>query len=110
MYPLPPDLSWTEIKLWKCGIRRYFEVVYVANEHRLKGVEDWQMGASLLSLPPERLMGFGDSIGGDIVPMKELGIRAMAVKARWKRSNGDLPEGVPLLDSLVEAPDKILTW
>lgn len=107
-FPAPENLSWTETKLKLNGLTRYFEGVYIAHANGHKGEEDWAAGAAMLSLPYENLMGFGDSVGSDIIPMTNLGIRAMAVRARWKRSRGVLPEGVRLIDTLAEAPEAIL--
>lgn len=109
MYPAPNHPSWTEIKLAKNGLERYFDAVWIADEKRNKGEEDWAKGAEMLGLSFGKLMGFGDSVGADIIPMTNLGIMAMAIKPTWKRSNGDLPSGVLLLGSLIEAPGAILS-
>lgn len=107
---IPPWSEWTWIKLKRNGLECYFPHVWIADEAKPKDEEAWGAGAAMLGLPCENILGIGDNIGADILPMKILGMRTMAVKAIFRRSSGDLPPGVPLLDSLVQAPEAILAF
>lgn len=104
----PPWNEWTWIKLQRNGLERYFPHIWIADESKPKDEEAWRAGAAMIDVPCENILGIGDNIGADILPMRVLGMRAMAVKAIFRRSNGDLPPGVPLLDSLAQAPEAIL--
>ncbi len=101
-------MGWTEIKIKKNVLERYFDAVWSCDEKRPMSETNKKKGAELLDLPLYKLMGFGDNVNADVIPMRNLGIGAMAVKPKWKRSNGDLPPGIPLLESIAEAPEAIL--
>ncbi len=103
-----PHNKWTEIKMVKTGIERYFDGVWIAGEDRLKGREDWEGGAAMIGVAHDRILGIGDSASADIWPMIGLKMRAIAIVPKWKRAKGELPEGVPLLQSLVGVPEAIL--
>ncbi len=103
-----PKNGWTETKLRQTGIEQYFEGVWIAGDSRLKGRVDWEAGAAMIGVPHTRILGFGDSVKADIWPMAELSMRVMALTPKWIGAKGELPAGVPILKSLVEAPEAIL--
>lgn len=104
----PPWDKWTGLKLTTHGLDRFFDQVWIADEKARKGKSDWEGMARLMEVECSRVMGFGDNVGADVIPMHELGMRVMAVKPVFGRSKGELPVGVPLLDSIVEAPRQVL--
>ena len=104
-----PWSDWTWIKLQKTGLDRYFSQVWIADESKPKGIEDWRGAADLLQVPCENILGFGDNVNADGLPMLSLSMRVIMVEPKWRKSNGDLPAGIPVLASLVDAPEAILS-
>lgn len=100
----------TLAKFYKHNLWRYTDNLVIADENGHKGVADWWAGVTLSGLPPEMLLGGGDSIEGDFIPLKQIGVRGIiGVPPRFeKASNGHRPDEVTMVGSIAEWPEGVL--
>jgi len=93
-------LDWTMLKLERHGIVGYFDHLQLADVDKHKSIEDWRLGISGLGLQPWQVIGIGDSVSGDVIPMLELGVRVLALPNSWSVNNAVLPKEAVLIDRI----------
>ncbi|MFZ2201819.1 MAG: HAD family hydrolase [Microgenomates group bacterium] len=96
------NVNWTIAKFDQHNLWRYTDNLVIADENGHKGVRDWWAGVTLSGLPPEMLLGGGDSIEGDFIPLKQIGVRGIiGVPPQFEQaSNGHRPNGVTMIPSI----------
>lgn len=94
---------WHEMVMENQGLKGMFDHEEVVDCRRLKTKGDWQAGMDKRSLKPGQVLGVGDNIWGDIVPLYELGVPAENlgyIPSEWDAySTGKLPAGVKSYNS-----------
>lgn len=87
------SLDWTMLKLERHGIIGYVDHLQLADVDKHKTVEDWRLGVVGLGLNPSQVIGTGDSISGDVIPMLELGMKGvLALPNSWSVNHAELPK------------------
>jgi len=96
------NVDWTLAKFDQHNLWRYTDNLVIADENGHKSVRDWWAGVTLSGLPPEMLLGGGDSIEGDFIPLKQIGVRGIiGVPPQFEQaSNGHRPDGVTMIPSI----------
>lgn len=85
-------LDWTMLKLERHGIIGYIDHLQLADVNKHKSIEDWRLGVEGLGLLPSQVIGTGDSISGDVIPMLELGMRGvLALPNSWSVNHAEVP-------------------
>lgn len=102
--------GWNDAKRAEHNLDDYVDEFVVADENRPKGVSDWWAGVTLSGLPPEMLLGGGDSIEGDFIPLKQIGVRGIigVPPLHPQAKNGHQPEGVTMVGSIAEWAEGVL--
>jgi len=59
------------------GITGYIDHLQLADVDKHKSIEDWRLGVAGLGLQPSQVIGAGDNVSGDVVPMVKLGVRGV---------------------------------
>ena len=97
--------SWTWRKLASTGLAESYDVIKIANEDGHKGVKDWETAMENLDVLPTECLVIGDSIGGDIIPSKSLGAKAMWITngSTWSiYQKGEIPENTVSISEVDE--------
>jgi len=92
------DEVWTQFKLSATGFDNFFPPnrVFVVDQDKHKGPEDWLCAVRSMGLLPEEIIAFGDSLPGDIRAAKSIGVSVCVwLPSEWVMYNdGNVPEGV----------------
>lgn len=88
-----PD-RWALLKIDRHGLGGYIDSLVLADVNRAKSIEDWRNGLRKLGLKPDQVIGMGDSVKGDVIPMLELGLRGViALPNSWSVNHAEVPGG-----------------
>lgn len=94
------NTTWTYQKLIESGLFKYVDGIFIANENRQKSFFDWHR-ALYSSDNISNIVGVGDNINSDIIPMATLGILPILVESEWPFSTkGTLPNQAVKIGSL----------
>lgn len=86
--------KWALLKIDKHGLGGYIDSLVLADVNRAKSIEDWRNGLRKLGLRQDQVIGMGDSVKGDVIPMLELGLRGViALPNSWSVNNAEVPAG-----------------
>lgn len=100
--------SWTDFKLDKLDLRKYFKDVYTISPDKHKDHYDWIRAAEAFGVDTANSIAIGDSIKNDIIAASDAGIPIIYWVNRkngWSAyTEGELPEGVIEINKLTELP------
>lgn len=103
---------WALLKVDRHGLGGYIDSLVLADVNRAKSIEDWKKGLRKLGLKPDQVIGMGDSVKGDVVPMLELGLRGViALPNSWSVNHAEVPAGAvqePSIAYFFDGVEKIL--
>lgn len=92
------EKDWTDFKLDKHDIRKYFQEIIICDVTKPKTSANWITAINAFNIKPEETVILGDNIKGDILSGQEIGVKHLVwvnVTAGWKvYKTGHLPEGV----------------
>ncbi len=102
--------EWTKFKLDGLGLREYFERIYIVDENKHKGPEDWAQAIEEFGATPDQVMVIGDSLPGDIRASANIGVRHRVwVPSKWVMYNsGEIPEGTIRVDNIGQVVNALL--
>lgn len=101
----PP--GWTATKLENLNFFEHVENIDVDKEKR-KESKHWKQAIDTFGVPSTNVMVVGDNAPGDIVAAYETGVRNLfKVKTRWKKYEGDLPQGVIEIENIKDLIPRI---
>lgn len=84
--------KWAILKIDRHGLAGYIDILVLADVNRAKSIEDWRRGLEQLRLRPDQVIGMGDSVKGDVIPMLELGLRGVvALPSNWSVNHAEIP-------------------
>jgi FMN phosphatase YigB (HAD superfamily) len=93
------NVEWTEWKMKRTGLDRYFEVVVIADENKFKGVEHWAKALELMNLQGKEAVVVGDNLKGDIIPGMSLGMKGVWMPSPWSvYREGEVPSNTVQID------------
>ena len=98
------NAEWTRRKIGWLGLTQYvaLEDVYIVNEDKHKGPEDWGRAMERRGFDPVKTGVVGDSLPGDIIAAHRAGVRRkFYVPSPWSvYSQGEVPQGTEVLDKI----------
>lgn len=104
--------KWAIFKIDRHGLAGYIDSLVLVDVNRPKTIEDWRRGLEQLGLRPDQVIGMGDSVKGDVVPMLELGLRGViALPNSWSVNHAEIPAGAvqePSIAGFFDGVEKIL--
>lgn len=88
--------EWTDFKLEKANLKKYFDYVEVVDTNREKSGSDWEIACKKLKSTKDKCMIVGDNLKGDIISPNKTGFDNL-VWINWKGSwsvytTGELPK------------------
>lgn len=93
--------EWTQFKLEKTKLNKYFDHIEVVDTNRGKSGNDWVKALNMLNSKKENTIVVGDNINGDIISSYNEGFRNLVWIKRvgaWKvYSEGEVPKGVKVI-------------
>lgn len=97
------DLFHQESKVAASGVSELFEGIEIVAE---KDVATYRRVVDSMGVPPERFAMVGNSVKSDVLPVLELGGRAVHVPYHitWEAEHADHDGTVPTLDTIADLP------
>lgn len=87
-------LDWTMIKLERHGIGGYLDSLVLADVDKVKDQNDWRKCIFGLGCTPGQVIGSGDSVNGDVIPLLKLGVRGViSLPNSWVVNHAEVPAG-----------------
>lgn len=100
--------DWTNLKLDKHNLRKYFKHIEICNIDRHKNSSDWHSAFTKLGVHPSKGVIVGDNIKGDIIAGSEIGTETLIWINKgngWSvYSVGEIPKGTHEVKHVVEVP------
>jgi len=97
-----PD--WTELKIRSARLERYFERVELVDVNKHKTASAWSAAIRTFGVEPRQVVVVGDSIGSDIIPAYEAGVKELVwvdYGKGWSvNRQGKLPKGVKVITEI----------
>lgn len=100
------NVEWNRRKFDQTGMWNSIDGVVIADENGLKSEKDWQRGIEMLKVRADQVMGGGDSVPGDLIPLTKLGVNlVVGVPSPVGIYRGELPVEVKMLTKISEWPE-----
>jgi FMN phosphatase YigB (HAD superfamily) len=103
---------WTNFKMKKLGLDKYFELTEIADPNQPKTPEIWSSAIKKLNINSKEAVVVGDNVRGDIQAARRVGVNQLFWvdrKAMWEvYREGKLPSGTKVIQELLEIFDKII--
>lgn len=102
---------WTNFKVKKLGLAKYFELVEIANPNKSKTSKVWSAAIKRLDIKAKEAVVVDDNVRGDIQAVREVGVSQLFWvdrKAMWKvYREGKLPSGTKVIREVEEILSQI---